>query len=92
MDDEAAINEPLFVVCSGSMYRDQNSHLKKNILGMFQRQLKANIVNFDYFVPLTFPQEEITVQIVDCKEDVQNVAALAVFRFEGLVNNHLMTM
>ena len=92
MDDEGALNEPFFVVCSASMYRDQYCQMKKNILGMFQYQTKANVVSFDYFVPLTFPQEEITVEIVDFKGKIQNIAALAVFRFEGLVNNHLMTM
>ena len=92
MDDDEALNEPFFVVCSASMYRDQYCQMKKNILGMFHHQTKANVVSFDYFAPITFPQEEITVQIVDFHGNVQNIAALAVFCFEGLVNNHLMTM
>ena len=92
MDNEDAANAPLFVVCSGSMYRDQNSHLKKNILGMFQNQPTANIVNFDYFAPLTTPQEVITVEIVDFHGKRQDINALAVFHIEGLINNHLMAM
>ena len=92
LQDKEALNEPFYVVCSASMYRDQNSHLKKNILAMFQRKVEANTVSFDYFVPLTFPQEEITVEIVDYHGNRQDISALGVFRFEGLVNNHLMTM
>ena len=91
-DNEDAKNESLFVVCSSSSYRNQDYHSKNNILAMFQNQKNANIVSFDHYLPLTTPEYEITIEIVDFNGKRQDVSAAAVFCIDGLVKNRLLTI
>ena len=48
MDNEEALNEPFFVVCSGSTYYTQDKQVKRNILGMFQNKKEANMYPLNY--------------------------------------------
>ena len=92
MDNAEALNEPFFIVCSGSTYYTRDSKVKYNILGMFQNKLEANIVTFGHSVPLTAPQENLTIEIVDQHGDKQKVSALGVFTIDGFVNNRLLAI
>ena len=59
---------------------------------MFQNKTHANTVSFDYSVPLTNPQDPITVEIVDLHGKRQEINAVAVFYIDGLVKNRLLAM
>ena len=92
MDNHNAINEPLFIICSGSTYRNEGYNFEKNILGMFQNKTHANTVSFDYSVPITNPQDPITVEIVDLHGKRQEINEVAVFYINRLVKNQLLAM
>ena len=88
VDNEDAINEPFFVVCSGSTYYSQK--VKRNVLAMFQYKKEANIVHFDHTVPLTNPQENLEIEIVDFYDKKKSVSAVGVFAIQGQVQNNLL--
>ena len=90
MANEEALDEPFFLVCSGSTHCTRNNKTKKNVLGMFQNSKKAHIVNFAHPVPLTYPQENLEIEIVDYKDKRQLLAATAVFSIQGKVSNTLL--
>ena len=90
MDNEEALNEPFFVVCSGSTYYTNNCQTKRNVMGMFQNKKLPNIVNFAHPVPLTHPQESLEIEYVDYHDKRQNLDALAIFVIHGKVSNNLL--
>ena len=91
-DNEDAKNETLFVVSTSSSYHNRDYHSKKNILAMFQNKKNANIVSFNHFLPLTTPEYEITIAIVDLDGKRQDISAVGVFCIEGLIKNHLLAV
>ena len=83
-------DEPFFVVCSGSTSFTQNNQIVRNVLGMFQNKKLSNIATFDFAIPLTTPQENLEIEIVDFHDKRQDLGAVAVFIFEGKVGNNLL--
>ena len=91
MDNEAALNEPLLMVCSGSTYYTQDKQVKRNILGMFQNKRTTNLVNFSKRFPITSAQETLEIEIVNFHNQRLDISCLAVFHLDGSVRSMLLT-
>ena len=90
MKNEEALDEPFFLVCSGSTHCTRDNQIKKNVLGMFQNSKDPHIATFSHPVPLTYPQENLEIEIVDYHDKRQLLAATAVFSIHGKVSNNLL--
>ena len=91
--NDAAINKGFLIVCEASFYISQNGVMKENVLGMFQHRTKVKTIYFyGTMLPITSPQDQIQVKIVDSEGTVQNVLALATFDIAGCVSNRLLAI
>ena len=56
--NERAIDEPCFIICSGSIYRSQDNEVKNNMLGMFVKKKTTNLVTFSLDFSFSAPGSE----------------------------------
>ena len=93
VNNREAKKEPLFLVCSGSMYYTHNHAMKNNIVAMFQHKPKSHLMSSTYpAVPITMPQDKLAIEIVDYHGKRQNVSCLAVFQIHGKVANKMLAI
>ena len=89
--NNTALNEPCFIVCSGSFYYTRDHEQKPNILGMFQNKRTTNLVNFSKRFPITSAQETLEIEIVNFHNQRLDISCLAVFHLDGSVRSMLLT-
>ena len=88
-----ANNECLFLVCSGSSYYTQGRELKNNILAMFQNKKSLHRISFsETRLPITLPQENLKLEVIDEHGKRQDVSCHAVLHIAGQVSNKLMAI
>ena len=57
---------------------------------MFQNKKLANVITFGHWIPLTSPQENLEIEIVDFYDKRKSVSAVGVFAIQGQVQNNLL--
>ena len=93
LSNTEAKGEPLFVVCSGSLYYTHNHEMKNNILAMFQHRPTSHLLSIAYpAVPITMSQDKLAIEIVNYHGLRQNVSCLGVFQIQGKVANKLLAI
>ena len=92
-ENERAVDEPCFIICSGSIYRSQDNEVKNNMLGMFVKKKTTNLVTFSETVPINRPQEILEVEIVDFHGKRQeDISCIGLFRIKGTVAQKLLAI
>ena len=87
--NSGSAKEALFLICSGSYFRDREGSIQSNILSMFQNKPKHRLIQSELRVPINLAQDCLEVEIVNYNMERQSVSAYVVFEMVGHVENKL---